>query len=97
MQSKKLNSEGKRVQTEGQFEIAASLAAVDAAEWDALAGSQPFVRHAFLHALETTGCVGANTGWTPQHLLLKRAGRLEAALPLYLRDDSYGEFVFDFA
>ena len=83
--------------TEAQIEIAASLSTVDAAEWDALAGPQPFVRHAFLHALEATGCVGANTGWTPQHLLLKREGRLAAALPLYLRDDSYGEFVFDFA
>ena len=85
------------MQTEGQFEIATSLGAVDAAEWDELAGSQPFIRHAFLYALETTGCVGANTSWTPQHLLLKREGRLAAALPLYLRDDSYGEFVFDFA
>lgn len=83
--------------TEAQIEIAASLSAVDAAEWDALAGPQPFIRHAFLHALETTDCVGTGTGWTPQHLLLKREGRLAAALPLYLRDDSYGEFVFDFA
>ena len=85
------------MQTEEQFEIAPSLSAVDPAEWDALAGTQPFIRHAFLHALEATGCVGAKTGWTPQHLLLRRAGRLEAALPLYLRDDSYGEFVFDFS
>ena len=85
------------MQTEEQFEIAPSLSAVDPAEWDALAGTQPFIQHAFLHALETTGCVGAKTGWTPQHLLLRRAGRLEAALPLYLRDDSYGEFVFDFS
>jgi predicted N-acyltransferase len=85
------------VQTEEQFEIAPSLSAVDPAEWDALAGTQPFIQHAFLHALEATGCVGAKTGWTPQHLLLRRAGRLEAALPLYLRDDSYGEFVFDFS
>ena len=85
------------MQTEEQFEIAPSLSAVDPAEWDALAGTQPFIQHAFLHALEATGCVGAKTGWTPQHLLLRRAGRLEAALPLYLRDDSYGEFVFDFS
>ena len=83
--------------TEVQIDIAANLSAVDAAEWDALAGPQPFIRHAFLHALETTGCVGGNTGWTPQHLLLRRAGALVAALPLYLRDDSYGEFVFDFS
>ena len=85
------------MQTEAQIEIAPSLSVVDPAEWDALAGPQPFVRHGFLHALEMTGCVGANTGWTPQHLLLKREGRLVGALPLYLRDDSYGEFVFDFA
>jgi len=85
------------VQTEAQFEIVDDLGAVDAAAWDALAGPQPFVRHAFLHALEQTGCVGGDTGWTPRHLLLKRAGALVGALPLYLRDDSTGEFVFDFS
>lgn len=85
------------MQTEAQFEIVDGLNAVDAAAWDALAGPQPFVRHAFLQALEQTGCVGGDTGWTPRHLLLKRAGALVGALPLYLRDDSTGEFVFDFA
>lgn len=85
------------MKTEAQFEIVNSLSGIHAAEWDALAGPQAFVRHAFLHGLEQTGCVGGDTGWTPQHLLLKRAGQLVGALPLYLRDDSYGEFVFDFA
>lgn len=83
--------------TEVQIHVAANLAEIDAAEWDALAGAQPFIRYAFLHGLEITGCVGGDTGWTPQHLLLRRAGELVAALPLYLRDDSYGEFVFDFS
>jgi len=85
------------VQTEAQFEIVDDLSAVDAAAWDALAGPQPFVRHAFLHGLEQTGCVGGDTGWTPRHLLLRRDGALVGALPLYLRDDSTGEFMFDFA
>jgi predicted N-acyltransferase len=85
------------LKTEAQFEIVDALKDVDAAAWDALAGPQPFVRHAFLHALEHTGCVGGDTGWTPRHLRLKRDGALVGALPLYLRDDSTGEFVFDFA
>lgn len=85
------------MKTEEQFEIVTSLNDVDAAAWDVLAGPQPFVRHAFLRGLEQTGCVGGDTGWTPRHILLKRAGVLVGALPLYLRDDSYGEFVFDFA
>ena len=85
------------MKTEVQFEILASLADVNAAEWDALAGPQPFVRHAFLQGLEQTGCVGGETGWTPQHVLMKRDSQLVGALPLYLRNDSYGEFVFDFA
>ena len=85
------------MKTEAQFEIVTSLSSVDAAAWDASAGPQPFVRHAFLQALEQTGCVGGDTGWTPQHLLMQRAGQLVGALPLYLRDDSTGEFVFDFS
>ena len=85
------------MKTEEQFEIVASLSVVDAAAWNALAGPQPFVQHAFLQGLEQTGCVGGATGWTPQHILMKRAGQLVGALPLYLREDSYGEFVFDFS
>ena len=78
-------------------QIADALADVPAAEWNALAGEQPFLRHEFLHALETTGCVGGRTGWLPQHVLLRREGRLRAALPLYAKHHSYGEYVFDWA
>jgi Uncharacterized protein conserved in bacteria len=69
----------------------------DAAEWDALAGPQPFLRHAFLHALEDSGCVRAETGWQPQHLGLWQGTRLAAAMPLYLKSHSYGEYVFDWS
>lgn len=80
---------------EVEIETVDSLAAVAVEEWNALAGGQPFVRHEFLHALETSGCVGGATGWLPMHLLLRVRGRLAAALPLYLKHHSRGEYVFD--
>lgn len=76
-----------------------SIATVPAQDWNALElAGNPFVRHEFLLALERTGCVGAGTGWMPQHLLLQGANdELEAALPLYHKTDSWGEFVFDWS
>ncbi len=73
------------------------IAELDPDAWNALAGESPFVQHAFLHALETTGCVGAPIGWEPVHLALFRDGRLAAAMPLYVKHHSWGEFVFDWA
>ena len=75
--------------------ILSSLADVAPAEWDALAGASPFLRHAFLHGLEQTGCVAPDTGWTPRHVTLWEGGRLRGAMPLYLKSHSYGEYVFD--
>jgi predicted N-acyltransferase len=70
---------------------------VDAADWNALAGSQPFVRHEFLCALIDTGCASARSGWLPQFVLVRRAGALVAAMPLFAKSHSYGEYVFDWA
>ena len=83
-----------------QIESVESIASVDADVWDRLfdAGHNPCVSHAFLHALEITGCVGEHTGWRPRHLLAHDAdGRLVAAAPAYLKTHSRGEFVFDWA
>jgi predicted N-acyltransferase len=74
-----------------------SLAAVDPQEWNALAGTQPFARHEFLSALVDTGCASAKSGWLPQFLLLRRAGELVGAMPLFAKTHSYGEYVFDWA
>ncbi|MGF1610920.1 MAG: GNAT family N-acetyltransferase [Kiloniellales bacterium] len=75
------------------------IAEVSADEWDACAGQTvPFVRHAFLLALEESGSVSRKTGWLPQHLLLREpCGRLIGAAPLYLKSHSYGEYVFDWS
>jgi len=77
--------------------VVTRIAELDPAAWDALAGDSPFLRHAFLHALETTDCVGASIGWEPVHLALFRGDQLDAAMPLYLKHHSWGEFVFDWA
>jgi len=77
--------------------ILESLEDIDPNAWDRLAGSNPFVRHAFLHGLQATGCTTSETGWAPCHLTLWRDEVLVGAMPLYLKDHSYGEYVFDWA
>ncbi len=80
-----------------EVRILDALAGVEPQAWDRLAGDNPFARHAFLEALESTGCACARTGWAPCHVTLWDAGTLVAAMPLYLKDHSYGEYVFDWA
>jgi hypothetical protein len=75
-----------------------AIAELPAAEWDALrADANPFVSHAFLAALEQSGCVRPDWGWQPHHLGLYENGELVAAAPLYLKGNSHGEFVFDWS
>ena len=85
-------------------QIAPGVRSIDAAEWDALACPEtadggrpydPFTTHRFLSALETSGSVGPGTGWTPQPLILRQSGRAVAALPLYAKTHSQGEYIFD--
>ncbi|MCP4925885.1 MAG: N-acetyltransferase [Gammaproteobacteria bacterium] len=79
-------------------EFITSIEAVKASTWNALTGTdQPFLRHEFLAAIEASGSVGGNTGWLPCHAVLYDDGKLIAALPLYRKTNSWGEFVFDFA
>lgn len=74
-----------------------AIAEVPPGSWDALLrpDATPFVSHAWLHALEASGAASSETGWHPHHLTLWRGDRLVAAAPAWLRDDSRGEFVFD--
>lgn len=76
--------------------IGSGVAAIDAAQWNSLTGSHPFVSHAFLSALEESASVGPGTGWTAAPLLIDGEGReLVAAAPAYLKTHSQGEYVFD--
>jgi uncharacterized protein len=76
-----------------------SLEQIAADEWNGLQlKGNPFVRYEFLAALETNRCATRATGWQAQHLLLRDdQGVLLAAMPLYRKAHSWGEFVFDFA
>ena len=69
---------------------------LDPESWNSLAGDSPFLRYEFLAALEETGCVGGQTSWQPCHITVTSPdGELLGALPLYIKYDSRGEFVFD--
>ncbi len=69
---------------------------VDSEAWNKLVGDDyPFMRHEFLLALEESGCVSKQTGWQPKHLLVLDNDTLIAAMPLYLKTHSRGEYVFD--
>ena len=67
-------------------------------DWNSLAGNDyPFLRHEFLQLAEETGCVSPDNGWAPRHLTISDGGKLRAAMPLYEKSHSWGEFVFDWA
>ena len=76
-----------------------SLDEITAAEWNSLGGgiTNPFLRHEFLAGLERFGCVGERWGWLPRHIVARENGRVIGAVPLYLKNNSYGEFVFDWS
>jgi predicted N-acyltransferase len=76
--------------------IASGVAGLNARAWDRLAGTDPFVSHAFLSSLEDSVSVGPGTGWTPAPILIEDEGsHLIAAAPAYLKSHSQGEYVFD--
>jgi len=73
-----------------------AIADIPSTLWNELFDSEnPFVQHAFLLALEESGCVNAQTGWQAQHMMLMDGEQPLAVMPLYAKDNSYGEFVFD--
>ena len=76
-----------------------AASAIPAADWNRCAGAaDPMLSHAFFTALEESGSACADTGWLPRHIILKdAAGKIHGILPLYLKNHSYGEYVFDHA
>jgi predicted N-acyltransferase len=83
-----------------ELTVHGSIREIPAPAWDALwahepARASPFVRHAFLAALEESGSASRRSGWHPRHLALRRGGTLLAAAPAYRRDGSDGDFSRD--
>ena len=85
------------------IEVLPGVRGFDPSEWAVLSGASksqssynPFVSHAFLSALELSGCVGPKTGWQPQFLKVTRpGGEVLGAVPAYMKSHSQGEYVFD--
>lgn len=80
------------------LKLCADIAEIDARQWDACAPAHdnPFLSHAFLHALEASGSVAPSTGWLPRHLTaVDNDDNLLGCMPLYLKAHSQGEYVFD--
>lgn len=81
-----------------QIRVLNSIDEVSAAEWDHLLGSDyPFMKHEFLLALEKSHATGSRFGWIPHHLVLQDGDVLVGAMAMYEKDNSYGEFVFDWS
>jgi predicted N-acyltransferase len=75
-----------------------SMSEISRDEWNRLAGvDYPVLRHEFLQLAEETGCVSAEHGWCPRHVTITEGSKLRAAMPLYEKSHSWGEFVFDWA
>ena len=80
-----------------QVDICNSLTDVNVSDWDSLGDPDyPFTRHAFLHGLEKFDCLEP-FGWSPVYFLIRDKANLLAALPCYIKNNSYGELVFDHA
>ncbi len=81
--------------------VCASPLDIEPAQWDALlareADPSPFMRHEYLAALHRSGCASPSAGWEARFVTLWRGDALQAACPMYLKQHSYGEYVFDWA
>ena len=81
--------------------LAGPVAAIGAEAWnacanpDALADPHPFTRYEFFEAAEESGSATVQTGWRPLHLVIERGDAVQGVMPLYLKDHSQGEYVFD--
>ncbi|NKB34650.1 MAG: GNAT family N-acetyltransferase [Pseudomonadales bacterium] len=88
-----------------ELSFADSISEIGASAWNSLTATEnPFMRYEFLHGLETTGCTTQATGWQPMHVWVKTKGKATngeectiAVVPLFLKTNSWGEYVFDWS
>lgn len=79
------------------LKIIENIAEIPAPKWNALTGNDPMLSHAFFYALQESTCATPKYGWKAQFLTLWDENQLVGAMPLYLKMNSFGEHVFDFA
>lgn len=80
------------------IQIFETITELDSGQWSKLQSADfPFTDYRFLHALETTGCLGPRTGWSPRYIGAFENRQLVGALVCFVKTNSYGEYIFDFA
>ena len=80
------------------FALKQTIHDIPAKDWDRIANQQgPFLQHAFLAALEDSQSVNSDSGWQVSHLAVYQMDLLIGIVPLYIKEHSYGEYVFDFS
>jgi predicted N-acyltransferase len=80
-----------------EVEVIETLDGISEQEWNALTDGNPFTSHRFLSTLHATGCASRRTGWAPRYLVIRSGRTLVAAMILYAKNHSRGEYVFDYA
>lgn len=84
-----------------EISVLTSLSQIAAEDWDVCAQAEavravdPFTTYRFLSALETSGSVGGRSGWIPRYLVARQGGHVIAVAPLYAKQHSQGEYIFD--
>ena len=105
---RQIKKAGKVISGSYTLKACASIAEISAIEWDRCANPatkdidcdlafDPFLSHAFLAALEESGSAESQTGWAPYHLSLEDEKEVIGVLPMYLKNHSQGEYVFDYS
>jgi uncharacterized protein len=77
------------------FELHSSISSISEDTWDACHSSSPFLKHSWIRCLEESNCASRSTGWVPQHVSIRIGKQLVGYVPLYIKEHSLGEFVFD--
>ena len=79
------------------FELRPSIGSIPAEDWNSCLQeeSSPFLEHSWLLCLEESGCASPETGWAPQHVVIRIDGVIQGYVPLYIKGHSMGEFIFD--
>ena len=81
-----------------KIEFMDAIERIDKNDWNKLVRKKyPFLNYEFLKALEITKCVSPEEGWTPLHIVVSEKDIVLATMPLYVKTDSQGEFIFDWS
>ena len=80
-----------------EFQLHNSITEIEATDWDSCLTQDcsPFVQYSWLRCMEESGCAAPDKGWVPQHISIRMNGQLQGFVPLYIKGNSLGEFIFD--